>query len=1066
MSKNIYALVVGINDYPQPVPKLYGCLNDVNHVCDFLNDRFAENLNMEILKDGDATRGNIIKMFRNHLGKASKDDVVFFHYSGHGSRGVSAPEFKEFFPDEKDETLVCHDSRKPGGFDLADKELAVLLWELAQKDPHIAVNLDCCHSGSATRTADDFLLGASRMTRQQWNEGEPRPLDSYIDGYYGKLDRISIPRSKHVLMAACDRTETAKERRDRRGVYSAALMDVLGKTGGKVNYADLFMRCRSAVLKFACEQTPQFEPYERFLPYSLFLDGQRLGTESPFLVSYESDEWKVNGGAILGWPTEPEKKVELELYAPGSKEVSGHGTVLSVGHGKSTLNLEFDADKKVQYSAGVTSLPVPPLGVYVEGESDAVRILKEAKSENVRLDLECEAQAAAYVLSIDNRQCVLKRPTSNDVIYSVADTPRDTAPAMLTEMEKVIRWERTLALQNFGTSFKSDDIGFHFLESVENGKDFKHEGGEATLDLVESGDATVIRGKIQARNNTGRKLNFALVYLSEMFGIYILNNNPIPPGKDFVTLWGENEDDYFHLPENTNEAVDTFKLIVSTEPVDTFLLEQEEIGAIRAIGTTKPVKKLVKNDWFTKTLTVRTIRQRNQVSRSDVSMAGGQITIKAHNSLKANVSMTGGTSHTRSAEQQVIGGVMEDPGMEWLSFAPTRGGEQQGILELTGIQNEESLKDNPLEILIDAGLGEDEYALPLTFDGTHFLPVGQAVKDESGKLSVSIDNIPDVTDETRRSLGKALKLCFFKFLKKKEIRFLSWVEYKENGQMERHEEGLKEKVARAENIILLIHGIIGDTEPIAQGLKLAPGKDGKTLAHHYDLVLTFDYENLNTPIDKTALHLKALLKDAGIHENQDKRITILAHSMGGLVSRWFIEREEGNKVVKHLVMAGTPNNGSAFADFADYRDMATTWLTVSLNFAKNLIPFTGGLMLALNQSRKVTLTLEQMDDKSSFILELNTSPDPNVRYSILSGDITHYEIDEQGFFNRLIEKLKTGLGRLVYGEAANDIAVSSRSIKTVSDSRKPVPTKIDLSCHHLNYFSEPVSLDALSEVLV
>jgi len=171
----IYALLVGINDYPPSVGKLQGCINDVDHFQDWLSDTFdPRKLKLEILKNGDATRGNIIEMFRAHLGQAGREDVVLFHYSGHGARSKSAAAFKRFYPDGKDEGLVCYDSRAPGGFDLADKELAVLLAELARNDPHIAVVLDCCHSGSGTRGADDFTQARARATYEIFDD---RPLE-------------------------------------------------------------------------------------------------------------------------------------------------------------------------------------------------------------------------------------------------------------------------------------------------------------------------------------------------------------------------------------------------------------------------------------------------------------------------------------------------------------------------------------------------------------------------------------------------------------------------------------------------------------------------------------------------------------------------------------------------------------------------------------------------------------------------------------------------------------------------------------------------------------------------
>jgi triacylglycerol esterase/lipase EstA (alpha/beta hydrolase family) len=111
-------------------------------------------------------------------------------------------------------------------------------------------------------------------------------------------------------------------------------------------------------------------------------------------------------------------------------------------------------------------------------------------------------------------------------------------------------------------------------------------------------------------------------------------------------------------------------------------------------------------------------------------------------------------------------------------------------------------------------------------------------------------------------------------------------------------------------VLLLIHGIIGNTDGIVQGLKLARDADGETVDQKFDLVLTYDYENLSTPIAETAVKLKQQLADAGLRDGDDKCPTLLVHSMGGLVSRWFIEREGGNRVVDHLVMFGTPNAGS------------------------------------------------------------------------------------------------------------------------------------------------------------
>src|SRR5471030_2339701 len=189
------------------------------------------------------------------------------------TRGWSAVETDQ--PLGKDEGLVCFDSRLPGGFDLADKELAVLIAELAANDPHIAIILDCCHSGSGTRDADAFSGLTIRATTDVFPE---RPLESYIDGHYARLQRqgesLFIPNSRHILLAACDSKQTAKETRDRSGVFTSTLVDVLSKSVSDLSYSDLFVRCRAAVRTRADNQDPQFEPIGDFNAFGGFLGGK------------------------------------------------------------------------------------------------------------------------------------------------------------------------------------------------------------------------------------------------------------------------------------------------------------------------------------------------------------------------------------------------------------------------------------------------------------------------------------------------------------------------------------------------------------------------------------------------------------------------------------------------------------------------------------------------------------------------------------------------------------------------------------------------------------------------
>ena len=107
----------------------------------------------------------------------------------------------------------------------------------------------------------------------------------------------------------------------------------------------------------------------------------------------------------------------------------------------------------------------------------------------------------------------------------------------------------------------------------------------------------------------------------------------------------------------------------------------------------------------------------------------------------------------------------------------------------------------------------------------------------------------------------------------------------------------KSAVAAADHILVCIHGIIGDTRGMAAGVLAGNPKD---------LVLTFDYENINTTIEENAQLLKNRLAAVGLAAGHGKTVRIVAHSMGGLISRWFIEQLGGNEVVQSLVALGTP----------------------------------------------------------------------------------------------------------------------------------------------------------------
>jgi pimeloyl-ACP methyl ester carboxylesterase len=279
-------------------------------------------------------------------------------------------------------------------------------------------------------------------------------------------------------------------------------------------------------------------------------------------------------------------------------------------------------------------------------------------------------------------------------------------------------------------------------------------------------------------------------------------------------------------------------------------------------------------------------------------------------------------------------------------------------------------------------------------------------------------------------------------------------------------DAVRARVARADRIALFVHGIIGDTREMAACLRRAG------VADRYDLVLTFDYENLQDPIADTAQALKTRLEAAGLKPGHGKSLDIIAHSMGGLVSRWFIEREGGHAIVRRLIMLGTPNGGSPWPRVQDW---ATSALAVGLNGLSTVLwpaSVLAGLVQAVEQ---VDVTLDQMVPDSGFLRDLYASPDPKIPYLMIAGDtstIPSAAEDQQrrSKLRRLLAKLwsdrtKYDVADVFFGGEGNDIAVSIASMRHLADGRASPCEVRPVACDHVSYFHHPGTLKTLAECL-
>ena len=155
------ALLIGINRYSgEGLRSLRGCLMDIEMQRELLISRFGFNSADILMLTDDTpikpTRNNIINAYEQHLiAQAKPDDVVVFHFSGHGSQ-VADPDPIE--PDGTLGTLVPIDRTSETNSDLDITGRTLFLLTQSLKTENVTTILDACYSGGTVRSANNATV--------------------------------------------------------------------------------------------------------------------------------------------------------------------------------------------------------------------------------------------------------------------------------------------------------------------------------------------------------------------------------------------------------------------------------------------------------------------------------------------------------------------------------------------------------------------------------------------------------------------------------------------------------------------------------------------------------------------------------------------------------------------------------------------------------------------------------------------------------------------------------------------------------------------------------------------
>lgn len=368
----LFALLVGVNEYKNAkISNLNGCVNDVKAMYEFLTQRMGvptENIRLltstgEESTEDRSSRKNIINGWMWLTERASVGDQVFFHYSGHGAQATSTDPNEL---DGYDETLVPFDSRENDAngnpiYDILDKELARLIAMVAAKGALVTVVLDCCHSGSGTRTLvpvrktisdkrirppETLVLGTKRM------QGEPAGA-TLRSGW--KID------ADHVLLAGCRDEELSYEYRspvngDWHGALTFFLLQKLQELRPHMTWQEVHDAVQVKVNGVYARQTPQLEgPGERTVFGGLAPSGGLHLNVTGAEDIGDSVRIRLKGGAGVGLT--PGSRVELQDSHPLTSSALGSGEVIetNVDHAYALIRGVHAVDFTLPAKAKVTA---------------------------------------------------------------------------------------------------------------------------------------------------------------------------------------------------------------------------------------------------------------------------------------------------------------------------------------------------------------------------------------------------------------------------------------------------------------------------------------------------------------------------------------------------------------------------------------------------------------------------------------------------------------------------------------------------------------------------------------
>ncbi|KAH1055288.1 hypothetical protein J1N35_033353 [Gossypium stocksii] len=287
------AVLVGCN-YPKTQFSLHGCINDVKAIRDVILDFGFKDVNVLVDLPGSPvppTGANIKDALNRMVNKAKPGDVLFFYFSGHGTR---IPIFQPGQPFKQDEAIVACDLNL-----VTDVDFRRFVNRLPE-GASFTILSDSCHSGGLIEKEKEQFGAEHMMTPVNPNKPKPSKvkaksltfdiIHSAIDtaagilhdaanvgqkifGIFGKdvslkfhphyVDGLMVldplEEDEGILLSGCEANETSYDlvlENKAFGAFTDAVVNVIRQTGAGISNRHLVAEAAKILKDNGFEQNP------------------------------------------------------------------------------------------------------------------------------------------------------------------------------------------------------------------------------------------------------------------------------------------------------------------------------------------------------------------------------------------------------------------------------------------------------------------------------------------------------------------------------------------------------------------------------------------------------------------------------------------------------------------------------------------------------------------------------------------------------------------------------------------------------------------------------------------